>query len=145
VFRRLCIALGFILTSQLAAAAEARWCTITGKRKTDTLVYPVSARAAHVDGVVVLRVHFSTDGGVLSVESISGPEMLVDPTNERLKSWQFHTDAVGDQPCQSLVVVKYRILPENHDLPTESTSEPQSHPPAGIYQISVDSYTITII
>jgi hypothetical protein len=145
VIRPLCIALGFILTCQIASAAEARWCSITGKRKTDTLVYPPMAKASRVDGIVILRVHFSTDGGVLSVESISGPQTLVDPTRERLKSWQFHTDAVGDQPCQSLIVVKYRILPENYDLPTESTSEPQPHPSAGIYQISVDSYTITII
>ena len=144
MFRRLCIMLGFILMCQFAAAADVRWCTITSKRDTDTLVYPPIARAAHVQGAVILRVTFSTTGSISSVESVSGPKMLVDSTSERLKAWQFHTNATGDQPCQSLVVVKYRILPENYDPQTELPSKEQSHPPAGIYQISIDAYTIVL-
>jgi hypothetical protein len=144
VFRRLCITLGFILTCQIATAADTRWCTITSKRDTDTLVYPPIAKAAHLQGVVILRVNFSTTGSVSSVESISGPQMLVDSTSERLKAWQLHTNAIGDQPCQSLVVVKYRVLPESYDLQTESPSKEQPHPPAGIYQIWIDAYTIIL-
>jgi hypothetical protein len=144
VFRHLGIALCFILTCQFASGTDARWCTITSKRDIDTLVYPPIAKAAHLQGVVILRVNFFPTGSVTNVESVSGPQMLVDSTSERLRTWQFHTDAVGDQPCQSLVVVRYRILPEDYDPQTESTSKGQSHPPIGIYQISVDAYTIVL-
>jgi hypothetical protein len=100
---------------------------------------------AHVQGVVILRVNFSTTGIVSNVESVSGPQMLVTSASEQLMAWQFHTNAVGDQPCQSLVVIKYRILSENYDVPQiESTSKEQSHSPAGIYQISIDSYSIIL-
>ena len=145
MFRRLCIALGLILTCQIVTAADTRWCTITSKRDTVALVYPPIAIAAHLQGVVILRVNFSTTGSVSSVESISGPQMLVDSTIEQLNGWQFHTNAVGDQSCQSLVVVKYRILPENYDISQDASSiKERSDPPAGIYQIWIDAYTIVL-
>jgi hypothetical protein len=138
VFRRLCITLGLILTCQFAAAADARWCTITEKRDTDALVYPPIARVAHVDGIVIQRINFTSAGKVLSVESISGPQMLATSTARQLKTWHLQTDATGDQDCQSLILVRYRIYLDDPP-PTE---EHQSTP--GMFQISIDGLSLVI-
>ena len=138
MFRRLCITLGFILTCQFAAAADARWCTITEKRDTDALVYPPIARVAHVDGIVIQRINFTSAGKVLSVESISGPQMLATSTADQLKTWHLQTDATGDQDCQSIVLVRYRIYFDDPP-PTE---EPPSTP--GMFQISIAGLSLVI-
>jgi hypothetical protein len=138
VFRRLSIALGFILTCQVATASDPRWCTITSKRNTDKLVYPPIARVAHVGGIVIQRINFTNAGKVLSVESISGPQMLATSTAGQLKTWHLQTDATGDQDCQSLILVRYRIYLDDPP-PTE---EHQSTP--GMFQISIDGLSLVI-
>jgi hypothetical protein len=138
VFRRLSIALGFILMCQVATAADVRWCTITSKRNTDTLVYPPIARVARVDGIIIQRINFASTGKVLSVESISGPQMLATSTADQLKTWHLQTDATGDQDCQSLILVRYRIYFDDPP-PTEK------HPSIpGMFQISIDGLSLVI-
>ena len=51
-------------------------------------IYPRILQAAHLEGVVRLRV--TTDGKrALSVDSISGPAMLVQAATENVKTWEF--------------------------------------------------------
>jgi hypothetical protein len=143
VLQRLCFAVCFIFLCQSARAADIRWCTITGKNEENKLIYMPIAKAAHVEGVVILRVNFSTIGDVLKVEPISGPQMLVKSSSEQLKTWHLTTTAVGDAPCQSLVVIKYRLFPENYTLPPVEET-PGEFRPAGLYVISIDSHPIVM-
>ena len=138
MFRRLCIALGLILICQSAAAADLRWCTITSKRDADTLVYPPIARVAHVEGIVIQRINFTSAGKVLSVESISGPQMLATSTADQLRTWHLQTDATGDQDCQSIVLVRYRIY---FDDPPPTENHPST---PGLFQISIDGLSLVI-
>ena len=139
MLQRLCLAVCFIFLGQSARAADIRWCTITRKNEENKLIYMPIAKAAHVEGVVILRVSFSTIGDVLKIEPISGPQMLVKSSSEQLKMWHLTTTAVGDAPCQSLVVIRFRILPEDYSMPQVEQS-PNETRPAGIYLISVDSH-----
>jgi hypothetical protein len=134
VFRRLYIALTFILICPLTKA-ETRWCTIS---HTGKLVYPPLGRAAHVSGVVIQRINFTTAGSLLNVETISGPQLLAISTADQMKNWHLTTDAAGDEPCQSLILVRYMIHfedpPPTENLPTTP----------GMLQISVDAPVLVI-
>jgi Gram-negative bacterial TonB protein C-terminal len=124
VFRRLCIALGFILTCQVATASDPRWCAITDKNATDTFVYPPVAQAAHLVGEVLTRLTFDPDGEVLGVSTIRGENLLADLTNQQLLKWRVKTSALGSEPCQNIVLVTYELVDEKASTETSVTFSP---------------------
>jgi hypothetical protein len=135
VFRRLCILLTLICP---LAKAQIRWCTITGKSETDKLIYTPIARAAHIEGVVIQRINFTSAGKVLSLEPVSGHAVLANAAAQQLSTWHLQTDAAGDQDCQSIVVIKYRL--EVNDPP----SIKKNSPTPGMLQISIDATPIVL-
>ena len=140
------VVLTFILVTQCARGDDIRWCTIAGVKaeKAQALVYPAIAKAGHVEGIVILRVTFETSGVVKAIDSVSGPKLLADPATHRTKDWQFKTDATGSEPCQNLVIIRYRILPENYTEPEAGSVRPEPQP-TGSYLIRIDALTIRII
>jgi protein TonB len=52
-------------------------------------VYPAEAKAARVEGTVVLDVVIGIDGSVQSVRAKSGPELLVPAAIEAAKQWEY--------------------------------------------------------
>ena len=42
-----------------------------------------------VEGTVVLRLHIDKEGNVFKVERVSGPDALVPPIIEAVKSWKY--------------------------------------------------------
>ena len=113
------------------AAAQTRWCSITGKAKTDTIFYPPIARAAHITGTVIGRLQFSPDGKVKNFEVVSGPVMLTTAVTNQVKSWALRTDAEGEEPCQSLFIVDFRIGDSDID------QKPVQANRASMFQVSV--------
>jgi hypothetical protein len=55
----------------------------------ESLHYPPVALAAHVDGVVVVRLHIGTDGHVQSIEKLSGPVPLTFTAEANARKWIF--------------------------------------------------------
>ena len=53
--------------------------------------YPPIARAAHVEGEVVVRFSIDSAGNTVSVETVSGPMMLRGAVEGQIKQWQFKT------------------------------------------------------
>src|SRR5580698_6454294 len=53
------------------------------------LDYPVLARQAHVEGVVVVRVGLDSQGDVISSAPISGNKLLIPDCLENAKKWRF--------------------------------------------------------
>ena len=135
MFRRLCILLALICP---LAKAQTRWCTITGKSETDKLIYTPIARAAHIEGVVIQRINFTSAGKVLSLEPVSGHGVLANAAAQQLSTWHLQTDAIGDQDCQSIVVIKYRL--DTNDSP----SIEQSSPTPGMLRISINATPIEL-
>jgi hypothetical protein len=134
VFRRLYIALILILICPFTKA-QTRWCTIS---HTGKIAYPPIGRAAHVSGVVIQRINFTTTGNILSLDQLVA-KLLAVSTADQIKNWHLTTDAAGDEPCQSLVLVRYRIY--NNDEPPPNESLPIT---PGMLQISVDSPVLVI-
>ncbi len=57
------------------------------------LKYPPIARAAHVQGDVIVSFRRTPDGGTVDVRPISGPAMLQGVAVENVKAWHFATPA----------------------------------------------------
>ena len=53
------------------------------------LVYPAIAKAAQVQGTVVLEVKVSEDGKVVSERAVSGPPMLIQEAIDSVRGWKF--------------------------------------------------------
>lgn len=59
--------------------------------------YPPEARAARVEGTVVLDVVIGVDGSVQSVRARSGPDLLVPAAIEAAKQWKYSSSTFNGQ------------------------------------------------
>jgi TonB family protein len=66
----------------------------------EELQYPTFARAAHVEGVVVIRVALDDKGGVAQAVTISGNRALVGDCLANARKWKFEPN-----PRKSAVIV----------------------------------------
>lgn len=74
--------------------------------------YPAIAMAAHVEGVVVVRVFVSNTGAVEKAFIISGPEMLRASAMDALKEWTFKPFLVETKavPYETEVTFEFRTF-----------------------------------
>ena len=74
-------------------------------------VYPTVARAARIQGAVVLRVLIAADGSVASLDAISGPPLLINAAMTAVRQWQFRTAQINGQPnpYESTVTVNFNL------------------------------------
>ena len=128
--KRIIILIAVLMICHLCHA-ETRWCSITGKAKTDTLLYPPIARVAHLYGTVIGRLTFSTSGKVLDFETVSGNPMFVRAITDQTRSWTIQTDATGPEPCQTLFVADFGF---GDPIPTETATE---KPAPAVYRIVI--------
>jgi len=63
-------------------------------------IYPEAARQANIQGVVVLDLAIATDGTVLDVRPISGPEELAPAAVDAVKWWRFQPYLIDGQAVQ---------------------------------------------
>lgn len=64
------------------------------------LQYPPDARAAHVQGTVVLKAHILKDGTIGDLAVISGPEMLQKAAIDCVKTWRYRPYLLNGQPVE---------------------------------------------
>jgi TonB family protein len=62
-------------------------------------IYPEDARKANIKGVVTLNIAIGTDGNVLEVRPISGPDELTSAAVDAVKWWRFKPYLVNGQPA----------------------------------------------
>jgi len=124
--------------ASLLCSAEPRWCVVSEKDSSNTLLYPPIARAARVQGVVVMRMIYTPNGGGLRTEPVFGPVMLSNALASQLLNWTVKTDATGDQQCVTLVIAEFRFDDEAYrPLPAQPNIP-------GIHRISVESEVLVI-
>jgi TonB family protein len=63
-------------------------------------IYPEAARRAHIQGVVVLDTTIASDGTVLDVRPVSGPDELTTAAVDAVKWWRFQPYLVNGQAAQ---------------------------------------------
>jgi TonB family protein len=73
-------------------------------------IYPEAAREAKVQGVVVLDAVIGTDGTVVDVRAVSGPEELAALAVDAVKWWRFRPYALNGQavPVKTRLAVEFR-------------------------------------
>jgi hypothetical protein len=82
----------------------------------DKLDYPPIARLAHIDGMVIGRLHFNIDGTVIGWKIVSAPNMLSRSVGEQFKRWHIKTNAQGGAECQSLVITDFRFVDDKNAI-----------------------------
>jgi bla regulator protein blaR1 len=90
--------------------------------KTEPPVYPPEAKAAHIQGVVVLRVTLNEDGGVSDIEAESGPPVLVKAAIDAVRQWQF------SNPSQTEVTTTVTVNFSLADGESNPSPAPKSSP-----------------
>jgi protein TonB len=60
--------------------------------------YPAIARAAHVQGIVVLQATISKDGSIENLRVISGPSMLQQAAKDAVRSWHYKPYLLNGEP-----------------------------------------------
>lgn len=85
-------------------------------------LYPPIARAAHVQGDVVVRALIGTDGSVVDAEAISGPAMLRRSAVDAVLQWTYQPFLKNGKPMvvQTTVTVHYEIAKEAPPSVTDS-------------------------
>jgi hypothetical protein len=122
-----------------ACRAEARWCDVLGHGNGDKILYPPIARAAQVSGTVLARVIYSPQGEVKHVILVAGPPLLATPVATQLKTWHLKTNASGEDLCQSLAIIDFRIA-----SPASSSFGPPQPVSGSIFCMSVVAEPIVL-
>jgi len=63
-------------------------------------VYPPIAKAAHVQGVVVLHAIISKQGTIEQLTVVSGPPMLVGSAEDAVKRWRYKPYLLNNEPTE---------------------------------------------
>ncbi len=134
---RLLISFAIAMTFDVCRA-ETRWCSLTGKAKSDTLSYPPIARVAHINGTVIGRLTFSTSGLVLGFGVVSGPPILARAVSDQTRSWTVQTDATGSDPCQALFIADFGF---GDPVPVETANRGKT---PSVYRVFIRTKTVVI-
>jgi protein TonB len=71
--------------------------------------YPPLARAAHIEGIVVLECLIDSDGRVKDVQVLRAPPVLADAAVDAVRQWVYAPTLVNGVPSQALMTVTVRF------------------------------------
>ncbi len=74
-------------------------------------IYPEQARAAHIQGTVVLQAVIGKDGSVQNVHVVSGHPMLVPAAMDAVKRWRYKPFYLNGQPSEAEVQINVNFTP----------------------------------
>lgn len=89
-------------------------------------VYPPIAKAAHVQGAVVLHAVIGEDGIVKNLEVVSGPEMLRESAVEAVRHWVYQPYLLHGRATavDTTVTVRYAMADGDHANATRANAGP---------------------
>jgi hypothetical protein len=108
VRRSVALAVGQLVLAVLCHA-EPRWCSVSPRDASNTIVYPPIAAAAQVEGEARARIIYRPNGQVQKVETISGVAMLSITLSDQLANWTVRSSAPGGELCETLVVATFEL------------------------------------
>jgi TonB family protein len=125
-----------LLLASTASACMAQKCKGMEVKYEDAIQYPNAARAARVQGEVVLQIHIATDGS-LTADIVSGPSVLAESAKHFVDSWSVAWPSnAPPTACAPALHVSYKLkdrfnvkmkLPEHIlvEAPPIETNEPR--------------------
>ena len=85
--------------------------------------YPAIAKAAHVQGIVIIMVTFTRGGAADKAILMSGPKLLTDSATKYVHGWQAQPYS-GARTCP--IVIEYRLQgPQDDAVPPFIRHDPQ--------------------
>ncbi len=63
-------------------------------------MYPPIAKAAHVQGAVILHAIISKQGTIENLQVVSGPPMLVNSAMDAVKRWRYKPYLLNGEPTE---------------------------------------------
>jgi TonB family protein len=96
-----------------ACIAQQGACGLNKMTEAATPAYPPIAKAAHVEGTVILLVTFKTTGEVETVDIASGPKLLERAATDYVKTWRAN-EYSGPRTCP--IVITFHILREQEKI-----------------------------
>jgi TonB family protein len=103
------------------------------------LTYPPIALAAHVSGDVVLKIALRPDGGIESLEAVSGPPMLRQSAVENAKQFQFECAICNGSNTAFQLIYRFELGPSITCGPRDS-SYPRVTQSANIVTIAAQPF-----
>ena len=93
-------------------------------------VYPVEAKAAHVQGVVVLHAVISKTGDVKDLAVVSGPPELMVPSIDSVRQWKYKPYLLNGEPTavETTININYSLGDGNKAPDAKAGSEAKESP-----------------
>jgi TonB family protein len=88
--------------------------------------YPPIARVAHLEGDVVVRFSIDSDGRTTSVQTLSGPPVLLPFVQGQIKEWRFRVPLPPNAQSDFEAVYKFRLRPADDNLDDDLDAPPYS-------------------
>ena len=98
--------LALLLSVSSSCIAQQEPCGLRKMTETTKPAYPPIAKAAHVEGVVVMLVNFKLNGEVEKIDIVSGPKMLQGAATNYVQGWHAN-EYTGPRTCP--IVVSFRL------------------------------------
>jgi TonB family protein len=116
--------------------AQQEPCGLCKMTETTAPFYPPIAKAARVEGTVILLVTFATSGEVEKIETVKAPKILESPARTYVQGWRAN-QYTGPRTCP--IVISYRLFPEGDKTPLTAIRSDLQHvrisspPPPPLY------------
>jgi hypothetical protein len=115
----LCMMLAALFVVASAGGQVSHCGGFTSIREMKTPIYPPIAKAAQVEGDVILMLALDLSGNVESIEAISGPKMLIPPAIEAIKQLKANPYS-GPRACSLVVTFRFARDGEDVEHPTKA-------------------------
>lgn len=86
-------------------------------------VYPPIAKAAHVQGVVVMHAIISKDGDIEDLQVVSGPPMLVGAAKDAVQQWKYRPYLLNGKPVEVVTTINVNFQFTEAPKPADPTSD----------------------
>ena len=99
----------FVLLTSGICLGHQPACGLTSMTETAKPLYPPIAKAAHIEGNIIMLVTFKLNGAVEKIDVVSGPEMLKAAARIYVQGWHAN-EYTGPRTCP--IIVNFHILHE---------------------------------
>jgi Gram-negative bacterial TonB protein C-terminal len=118
------LAIFALLASCCSCIAQQEPCGLRTMTETTKPIYPPIAKAAHVEGVVVMLVTFKLSGEVEKIDVINGPRMLQTAARNYVQGWHAN-EFTGPRTCP--IAITFHLLREKDSATPGSVRQDVQH------------------